>query len=195
MKTLKILLIIAFVMFSGSAVDAQNDENGPPKRAAVPIPVKGTMCISEGIQNMPVAGTPVTDPLTGKILVPQLFLLGTATLSGHATHIGNFIVGQSSMTGVSAHLDIGALLQGKIVFIADYYGSITAANGDQFDFVSSIVIDATHADPTDMARGGIITGTYTMTGGTGKFVNATGGGVLNGVIPCWDIEGTLEFSR
>ena len=168
---------------------------GSPKRAAVPIPLKGIICIQEGIQNMPVAGTPVINS-EGVILVPELFLLSTATLNGHATHMGNFIVEQTSMTGVSGHLDIGALLsQGKIVFIADYYGSITAANGDHFDFVSSIVIDATNADASDQARGGIITGTFTVTGGTGRFENATGGGVLNGILPCWYIDGTLEFSR
>lgn len=189
MKTLKILLVIVFVIFSGFARDSQTDENLLLKRAVVPVPLKATMCIIEANQNMPVEGTPVIGA-KGDILVPELFLISTASLGGHGTHLGNFIVEQSSMTGVSAHLDFGALSQGKIVLIADYYGTITAANGDHFDFEASIEIDA-----TDRTQGGIITGTYSVSGGSGRFENAGGSGVLNGRIPCWNIEGTLEFSR
>jgi hypothetical protein len=190
MRTLKILLVIMFVIFSGFARDSQTDENLLPKRAVVPIPLKGTMCIIESVQNLPVNGTPVINPLTGQTVVPELFLVSTASLGGHGTHLGNYIVEQSTMTGVSAHLDMGALSQGKIVLIADYYGTITAANGDHFDFESSIEIDA-----TDRTQEGIITGTYSVTGGSGRFENAGGSGVLNGRIPCWNLEGTLEFSR
>jgi hypothetical protein len=189
MKTIKILFVIALVIFSGFAWDSQTDENLLPKRAAIPIPMNGSMCIVTANQNMPVEGTPVIGA-GGVVLVPQLFLVSTASLDGHGTHLGNYIVEQSTMTGISAHLDFGALSQGKIVLIADYYGTITAANGDHLDFESSIVIDA-----TDQSQGGLITGTYSFSGGSGRFQNAGGNGVLNGRIPCWDIEGTLEFSR
>jgi len=84
MKTLKILLIIAFVMFSGSAMDAQNDENGPRKGQRFRFRLR-VQCAYRKYSKFASSRTPVTDPLTGKILVPQLFLLGTATLSGHAT--------------------------------------------------------------------------------------------------------------
>lgn len=183
MKTLKILLVIAFVIFSGFARDSQTDEKPTLKL------MKGCMCMSEAnVPRMLIQNTPVID-VDGKTLVPPLTMVGEAWLTGHATHMGNFIGGQSSMTGVTAHLDMNALTKGKIVLVADYYGRITGANGDYFDFETSIEIDATDESHR------IITGTYTLTGGSGKFENASGGGVLNGVIPCWYVEGTLEYTR
>ncbi len=184
MKTLKILLVIAFVLFSGFSRESQTDEKPVLKL------MKGTMCMSEtNVPRMTVIGTPVINPSTGQILVPELTMVGKAWLSGHATHMGNFIVGQSYMTGVTAHLDMNALSQRKIVLVADYTGRITGANGDYFGFETSIEIDATDESHR------MITGTYTLTGGSGKLENARGSGDLNGIIPCWDVEGTLEYTK
>ncbi len=188
MKTLKILLAIAFVMLTSLVGFSQDDKSGHPKRAAVPIPFKGTTCIVEAVQDLPVDGTPLINPVTGQTILPQLFLVSKASISGHSTLMGN---SNGTMIGVSAHLDMGALSQGRVVMIADYYGTITAANGDQLDFESSIEIDVTGRQQ----GGGILSGTITLTGGTGRFANATGSGVCNGIIPCWTMEGTLEFSR
>jgi len=72
---------------------------------------------------------------------------------------------------------MNALTQGKIVLVADYYGRITGANGDYFDFETSIEIDAT--DESHRYYRYIYIDRWFR-----KFENASGGGVLNGVIPC-----------
>lgn len=164
------------------------DDNLILTKAKVPVPLKGIVCMSDNNLRMPVANTPVIDPGTGKVVVPPLDLAAFAVLSGHSTHMGILKAG-SSMTGVSAELDLNALTHHRIVILGEYKGRLTGANGDDIDFVSSITIDAT--DPSSRA----ITGTFTLTGGSGNFENASGNGVLNGIIPCWDIVGQLEYSR
>jgi hypothetical protein len=113
----------------------------------------------------------------------------TAFLYGHLTHTGK-LNEQSFMTGrEGAYLDAVAYSQGKIIIVAKYDARIVAANGDYYDLVSEIEIDAT--DPSYR----IITGEYTITGGNGKYNNITGEGTLNGVLPCWDVEGTLKYTN
>lgn len=93
------------------------------------------------------------------------------------------------MTGVSASLDLIAYAQGKTIFYAQYTGRITGANGDYLDFISWSEIDA-----TDNSHSTII-GTFKLTGGSGKFANASGNGVLYGVLPCWNLVGELECPK
>lgn len=181
-------MIVSIAFLFSFTNDTQRDENLDLTKAKVPVPLKGIVCMSDNNLRMPVANTPVIDPGTGKVLVPPLDLAAFAVLSGHSTHMGIFKAG-SSMTGISAELDLNALAHHRIVILGEYKGRLSGANGDYIDFVSSIVIDAT--DPSNRA----ITGTFTLTGGSGNFENASGGGVLNGIIPCWDIVGQLDYSR
>ena len=111
---------------------------------------------------------------------------GFATLSGHATHMGIFKA-PTSMTGISASLDMAALAQGRVVLVALYTARLTGANGDFIDLVSPIRIDV-----TDQSHR-VITGTFTITGGSGRFENASGGGVLEGVLPCWNCDGQIQY--
>jgi hypothetical protein len=86
-------------------------------------------------------------------------LLVTATGEGQATHLGRF----TRLSNVVVHPEDGSA-EGTIVF--------TAANGDQL-FMDVIGLPTTTAS---------ISGTYTFTGGTGRFSNATGGADFAGVI-------------
>jgi hypothetical protein len=184
-KTAFFLIVFTAILFSFSN-DPLTEENLILTKAKVPVPLKGIVCMSDNTLRMPVANTPVIDPGTGKVLVPALDLAAFAVLSGHSTHMGILKAG-SSMTGVSAELDLSALARHRIVITGEYKGRLTGANGDYIDLVSSIIIDAT--DPSNRT----ITGTFTLTGGSGNFENVSGGGVLNGIIPCWNIEGQLEY--
>lgn len=188
MKKSVFLLIVSIAFLFSFANNTRTDENRDLTKAKVPVPMKGIVCMQDNALRMPVGNTPVIDPKTGKVLVPALDLAAFAVLTGQSTHMGIFKAG-SSMTGVSAEIDLNELAHHKIVITGDYKGRLTGANGDYIDFVSSIVIDAT--DPSNRA----ITGTFTLTGGSGNFENASGSGVLNGIIPCWDIDGQLEYSR
>lgn len=77
----------------------------------------------------------------------------------------------------------------KRVIVSVYEVKTYSANGDYTLAISNSRIDAT--DPDNK----IITGDFTYTGGSGKWENVTGGGVINGVLPCWDMEGTIQFEK
>ena len=101
--------------------------------------------------------------------------LVTATGSGQATHLGRF----TRPGRVVVHADGSA--EGTAVF--------TAANGDQLFMKIS-------GDPTNSPT---IGGTFTFTGGTGRFSDASGGADFVGVIASDGIhiavafEGTIQY--
>lgn len=186
MKKLVCLMIASTVFLVSFTKDTMTDENLVQPGSKVPVPMKGIICMSQNNDfRLPVSGTPVMDA-TGKEIVPAISMSGFATLAGHATHMGTFKA-QSSMTGISASLDMGALAQGRVVLVAFYTARLTGANGDFVDLVSPIRIDV-----TDQSHR-VITGTFTITGGSGRFENASGGGVINGVLPCWDVDGQIQY--
>jgi len=97
-------------------------------------------------------------------------LLVTATGQGQATHLGRF----TRLGKVVIHTEDGSV-EGTVVF--------TAANGDQL-FMDVIGLPSTTAS---------ISGTYTFTGGTGRFGNASGGADFVGVIAPDGAHITLAF--
>jgi hypothetical protein len=97
-------------------------------------------------------------------------LLVTATGEGQATHLGRF----TRLGKVVVHPEDGSA-EGTVVF--------TAANGDQL-FMDVIGLPTTTAS---------ISGTYTFTGGTGRFGNASGGADFVGVIAPDGIHITVAF--
>ena len=183
MKTLVCLLFTSLMTLFSCSKDVVNDDNVVLKKANVDIPMKGEVCMSNNpdIPKLPVEGTPV-GPL------PELFMSGGAWFSGHMTHMGE-LQSQSSMTGLNAHIDIVSLSMGKVVFVALYTAILVGDNGDFFTLLANIRIDVTDQDYK------VITGDWTITGGSGKFENAVGGGLLSGILPCWKLDGTIEFPR
>lgn len=97
-------------------------------------------------------------------------LLVTATGEGQATHLGQF----TRLGRVVLHPEDGSA-QGTVVF--------TAANGDQL-FMDVVGLPTTTAS---------ISGTYTFTGGTGRFGNASGGADFVGLIAPDGIHITVAF--
>jgi hypothetical protein len=178
-----LLFLLASVLTFGCSRDSVDDENVTLKRANVPIPCKGVVCMTEkeGIERMPVFLPGTEIPVEGVTMSRE------AWLSGHLTLMGNFQE-QSSMTGLVAYLDLEAYAEGRIVLHAEYVARIFASNGDYVDLFSPITIEKIDDDR-------FITGTVLITGGSGRFENVSGQSVLNGIIPCWDIEGEWIFTR
>jgi hypothetical protein len=111
----------------------------------------------------------VDEEITDVQPVADGFLV-TATGVGHATHLGQF-----TRLGVGVvHADGSAEV--TVVF--------TAANGDQ------LFIEA-EGVPTNSPT--TIGGTYTITGGTGRFSDASGGANFVGVIAPDGIHITVAF--
>ena len=97
-------------------------------------------------------------------------LLVTATGEGQATHLGRF----TRLGRVVVHPEDGSV-EGTVVF--------TAANGDQL-FMDVVGLPTTTA---------AISGTYTFTGGTGRFRNASGAADFVGLIAADGIHITVAF--
>jgi hypothetical protein len=183
-KCLFLTVITFLFLFTGCNKDAFFDKETELtlKSANVPIPLKGEICMVSNDDRLDVHYGNPDGPV-----IAAIDLSRTAWLTGNMNHTGK-LNEQSFMIGrEGAYLDATAYSQGKIIIVATYDAWIVTANRDYLDIVSEIEIDAT--DPSHR----IITGEYTIAGGSGKWENAAGSGILSGIIPCWNVEGTLEY--
>jgi hypothetical protein len=139
-------------------------------------PFKATIAIREFLQ--PVGSAPC-------------FFLGHSTGTGNATHMGKVSV---SSTDCINFADPTNPSPAFLAFSSTQPLVITAANGDQ--------VRVTYAGTFTIEDGvGTINGGYQIVGGTGRFSNATGAGVLQGsenisVVPAQgeiQITGTISY--
>jgi len=135
---------------------------------------------------------PVERPFKGSAVVTKATtnpggLSGTFEIVGTATHLGKFVSNVSyQVTGGSP--------DGSKVFV-HLWGNFTAANGDTVELeFPNWVLDHSVTPPTS-------TGVANITGGTGRFANASGSYVANispadaapGVTQIWTAEGTISY--
>lgn len=190
MKNLIYLLAVALVMLFSCTKAPMDEEVSPGVKnlKKVPVPMKIDICMTPDTNRLHVEGTPLVNEL-GDTIIPSLDLSVGSLLSGHGTHIGQLIKEESNMTGYDAYLMTELLPQGKVVIAATYDGILTAANHDKLSYISYIQIDVTKP-PTK-----IITGDVELTGGTGRFEGATGNCTINGIVPCWSVDGYILFAK
>lgn len=193
MKNFLYFLVVSFGMLFGCAKESINDENLDLKKAKVPVPMKAEFCMTPDPATPPVKvqGTPLYHPVTGALIFPAAFLPGAGSISGHATHMGEVITGESPMTTVSCYLDIPHLMATQEpVVVANYAGKITADNGDYYKFTATLNV---------VLPGMTFTGQVYMFDGTGNFEGMTGTVDVAGQgnpatkISCWTGTGTMVF--
>jgi len=97
-------------------------------------------------------------------------------LDGEADHMGN-INGQTS----TLHHDACNLNLTDMELTTTVSGQIVAANGHLIYYTGNDVVDVTNF-VTQQGTTGSITGTWTITGGTGRFEGATGSIEINGIV-------------
>ena len=174
MKTLKILLVIAFVIFSGFSRESQN---GRTKEGIV-VPMK-------------VSCTILPDDTGGLLTctnnVPGIDLRNSGFLAGNQTHGGKLITEQSTWQILRCRND---LADGGIINTAEIVGENTVANGDTYTYSCKMF--------TFIPSGRVIL-KVTLSGGTGRFEGATGVIDMTGVhmgseIPCTG-EGFITFTK
>jgi hypothetical protein len=117
------------------------------------------------------APTPCSTALPGGFAAPDFFL------SGSADHMGLLNGQTSKLHHVSCDLDVttGLLTTNVTVDLLSHTGEVIHCTGDDVVNVSALFTGGTT---------GPITGTWTITGGTGKFAGAIGS---------IDISGTVNF--
>jgi len=106
-------------------------------------------------------------------------------LTGNATHLGEIISSQSRGQDLTCDLSFTTKL-----LITSVSGQLTAANGDVIYYTGNDVIDASNYID-GVGYDGTITGTWTITGGSGRFEGATGSFDING--PADFSTGTFSF--
>lgn len=184
LKCLFLTVATLLILINGCNKDAffGEEQDLVLKKANIPIPMKGEICmIDNDVDRIPVHFGSPDGPI-----VPSANLVRTTFLYGNLTHMGK-LDEQTLMIGrEGAYIDANAYAEGKTIVVATYDARLFAANGDYVDLISNIRINRDTQS---------ITGDWKITGGSGRFENTTGIGKLNGILPCWDVEGTLEFPR
>ncbi len=100
-------------------------------------------------------------------VTPGVFL-GTTSGAGHASHLGRVAATSTEVLDFTAFPGRLSVRDGQLVMIA--------ANGDELHWSYS------GGGPLPDASGlSAITGTFVITGGTGRFADASGGGTVEGV--------------
>ncbi|MBR9990032.1 MAG: hypothetical protein KFH98_09765 [Gemmatimonadetes bacterium] len=130
------------------------------------------------------------DPVCGAL--PRL--LNIQEGSGEATHLGRFSIRISFCVDATDILDDGQLTEGESLPYDGGVGVFTAANGDELHItIAGAVLPSDHPD-FDFE----FDDPYVVTGGTGRFAGATGGGTSNsfvrlGVATTHNWAGSLTF--
>lgn len=97
-------------------------------------------------------------------------------LHGHASLLGLIDPAQSRGQDVSCNLSLSTFILTTTVA-----GQIAAANGDLLYYTGNDVLNLTNLF-TNAGPTGSISGVWTITGGTGRFVGATGSFTINGPV-------------
>ena len=118
-------------------------------------------------------------------------------VNGTATHLGKIDAKNSRGRDTKCEFIPGA----RLILATEVEGQIAAANGDLIYYTGADVLDLTDII-TQVSPLGTIVGTWTITGGTGRFVGATGTFPIKGIIdvspPTGGIfkitgEGTIKY--
>ena len=107
--------------------------------------------------------------------LPGLFL-PDHFLHGNAIHLGELNSQQSTLHHQSCNLSFATMQ-----LTASVSGQIAAANGDLIYYSGNDVIDVTNL-LTGQGTTGSIQGTWTITGGTGRFDEASGSFTISGIV-------------
>jgi hypothetical protein len=171
MKTIKIIAL-ATVLLTGCS--KESDDITPSSstsvtaktQAARPRPFEATLnaAVDVNSQNPPTACSGDAP-----------FVAPDFVLSGDADHMGNL---NGTLHHDACNLSLANI---PMLLTTSVSGHIVAANGDLINYSGNDVVDVT-AFVTQTGTTGSITGTWTVTGGTGRFEGATGSFTINGTV-------------
>ena len=97
-------------------------------------------------------------------------------ISGNATHLGKLNTNLSILHHDDCNLSLATML-----LTTGVSGQLAAANGDLVYYTGEDVINVFNL-LTGSGPNGPITGTWAITGGTGRFVGASGSVTINGIV-------------
>lgn len=176
-KLIFLILPLALVFSSCSKEYIEDDANVMLKKSEKATPVERPMYAWFSCTK---------DESVDPVILPNgIELAAAGFVSGHATHIGVVDTKNSRWTLIRIVPGPGPMQMTEYM-----QGTITGANGDAFFYtsVSTVQLPAM-----------TFTGTVTTNGGTGRFVNATGTVIMDGIVdpltgmPSWTAKGTMTY--
>ena len=172
MKKLTII-ILSLTLFAAckkesneSAAPVLDNYSAKKSKAARPFTANFNATVDVNSPNLPTA---CSGDVPG-FSAPDFFLSGTAT------HMGQINAQLSKLHHASCNLSVTSMLLTTSVSV-----EIAAANGDLVYCTGNDIVNVTSL-LTSTGTTGAITGTWTITGGTGKFNGASGSFIINGLV-------------
>ena len=173
---MKSIQLIAVALMFATACTKENDEINPASSgqtqnhgsAKVTQPLPFTIYLSSTAD---AASTPT--PCSGDL---PGFAIGDLFLNGTATHTGDLISAQSRLHHDNCNLSFATAL-----LTTGVSGQLMAANGDLIYFTGDDVINVFNL-LTQSGTTGAIQGEWHISGGTGRFSDATGSLTFNGQV-------------
>jgi hypothetical protein len=107
-------------------------------------------------------------------------------ITGNATHMGQLNASQSNLHHDDCNLNVATML-----LTTGVSGQLIASNGDAVYYTGDDAIDVFNF-LTGQGPNGPITGTWTITGGTGRFEDASGTITINGIVDFATLSFTAE---
>jgi len=176
MKKLTVIIISLVLLFACSKKSdqlARTDLEETMSKSAQSLPVSRVFNgqFQSSIDPDPtIPPTPCSGDLPG-LANPGHFL------QGNATHLGQVQWQQSRLQDVSCNLSFAT---GQLS--TSISGQFAAANGDLIYYTGNDVLDITNLLTGNPGIPGTIQGTWTITGGTGRFSGASGSFTINGPV-------------
>jgi hypothetical protein len=170
-KKMKNLIFILLSVLLNAACNSSSDELASP--ASSPIGSRSQQARAFHA-TLSAALNPNSAPTACSGALPLALL--DYTISGNATHLGIL----NSTLSFLHHIDCDLNLE-TATLSTNVNGQLVGANGDLIYYSGQDVINV-YNFLTGSGPNGPITGTWTITGGTGKFVGATGSVTLSGLV-------------
>ena len=177
MKNIKIIIPAMLLLAACSKDNLENHEAPSPAvpgttvqaaRLSVTRPFKAAFYTSVD-PNTSIPPTACSGDIPG-FANPGIFIHGSAT------YLGELIPQLSRIQDVSCDLSVTTMLLTTV-----FSGQLTASNGDAIYITGNDVIDAS-TFLTGAGTTGTISGTWNISGGTGRFQQATGSFTINGPV-------------
>jgi len=167
-------IILSAILFAGCSKDTDRETfiQGEPIQS---VQTPQITRVFNGSFSSTINTDPGITPMQCTGDLPGLFL-PDHFLHGNAIHMGQLIWEQSTLRHLSCNLSFSTRQ-----LTASVSGQISAANGDVIYYNGNDVIDVTNL-LTSQGITGSIQGVWNITGGTGRFEEASGSFSINGLV-------------
>ena len=169
MKNLTLLAAVLMILGSCQSDDLATPDGSSRISVRAQQQTRPFVATLTGALNPDSAPTACTGDLPGLALLDY-------SISGNATHFGNLRVAESSLHHEDCDLSFETAL-----LTTNVSGQLVAANGDLIYYTGEDVVNVFNL-LTQSGTTGAINGTWTITGGTGRFEDASGSFNISGLV-------------